>query len=138
MTLMKYFESGQQGLVLVSLGEGDLLLESIQEAARQADIHTGVVVSGLGSIAEGHIHTLGTEAHLSGPLEVVGFAGIIAGYEPHIHVSLTDAAGRYHGGHLLEGCPVLTVAEISILRVPDLRLVRRVRDGSPVKLLDTE
>jgi len=33
---------------------------------------------------------------------------------------------------------VLTLQEISILRLPDLRLTRRIRDGSPFPLLDAE
>jgi predicted DNA-binding protein with PD1-like motif len=136
--MMKCFESAERGLIVVSLGEGDLLLESIQQAVRQANVHTGVIASGLGSLTRAHIHTLGVEAQLPGPLEVVGLGGIVAGYEPHIHISLTDATGRYYGGHLLEGCSILTVAEISILRVPDLKLTRRVRDGSRVELLDLE
>lgn len=99
MTMMKCFESVERGLIVVSLGEGDLLLESIQQAVRQADVHTGVIVSGLGSLTRAHIHTLGVEAQLPGPLEVVGLDGIVAGYEPHIHISLTDATGRYYGGN---------------------------------------
>ncbi len=37
-----------------------------------------------------------------------------------------------------KGCLVLTLAEISILRVPDLKLTRRPRGGLPIPLLDLE
>jgi len=146
MPYLKFWESKQTGVLIVSLGNGDLLLESLRQVARQADIHTGVVMTGIGSMTFGRIHSVVTNDmppqdkffELPGPLEVVGFRGIIADYEPHIHVSLMDKDGRFFGGHLEEGCTILTVCEVSIMRVPDLRIVHRIRDGSPFPLLDTE
>ncbi len=146
MSLMRYYESKEKGLVIVSLGYQDLLLESICEVAKQADIHTGVLMTGLGSLTEAHIHSVVTNdmppqdlyLDLPGPLEMVGFFGIIAGYEPHIHISLMDVHGKLYGGHLEKGCSILTLAEISILRVPDLNLTRRPRGGLPIPLLDLE
>ncbi len=146
MSYLKYAESREKGLVIVSLGPGDLLLESIQQVAREADIPTGVLMTGLGSLTHGHIHTVVSNdvppenlfIQIPGPLEMVHFSGIIADYEPHVHVSLMDPSGRYYGGHLEPGCSILTLAEISILRVPDLKLTRRPRDGSPYKLLDVQ
>jgi predicted DNA-binding protein with PD1-like motif len=146
MALVKYFDSPATGVVVLSLGYGDLLLESIRQVAREADIHTGVVMTGIGSLTHGHIHAVVSSGfppqdkfyQLEGPLEVVGYGGVIANYEPHLHINLMDVAGRYYGGHVEEGCAVLTLQEISILRLPDLRLTRRLRDGSPYPLLDTE
>ena len=146
MSLMKWFESREQGLVIVSLGHGDLLLECLRQVAREADIHTGVLMTGLGSLTRGRIHYVATNnmppqdrfLDLEGPLEVVNFSGIIAGYEPHVHISLMDASGKFYGGHLEEGCSILTLSEISILRAPDLKLARRPRDGNSIPLLDWE
>ena len=146
MSFMKWFESREQGVIIVSLGYGDLLLENLRQVAREANIHTGVLMTGLGSLTRGRIHWVVTNTmppkdrfiDLEGPLEVVGFSGIIAGYEPHIHIGLMEADGTCYGGHLEEGCSILTLSEISILRTPDLKLTRRIRDGSPFKLLDSE
>ena len=74
---------------------------------------------------------------LEGPLEIVQFGGIIADYQPHIHISLWDRQRRYFGGHLHEGCRVLTLSEISIHRAPGLRITRRP-DPKGVSLLDRE
>ena len=101
-------------------------------------------MTGIGSLSYGRIHSVVTNDNppadrffeLPGPLEMAGFRGIIADYEPHVHVSLMDRDGRYYGGHMEEGCIILTLAEISILRLPDLRLTRRRRDGSALPLLD--
>lgn len=146
MTLMKWFESQERGVVIVSLGHGDFLLESLRQVAREADIHTGVIMTGLGSLTQGRIHWVVTNAvppqdrflDLSGPIEIVGFSGIIASYEPHVHISLMLADGTCYGGHLEEGCAILTLSEISILRTSDLKLTRQARDGSRVLLLDRE
>ena len=143
---MEYWEDKAAGIVVVGLRRGDLVFESLAEVARQADIHTGVVMTGIGSLQNAHIHTVMSNDYppaekyldLEGPLEVVQFGGIIANYQPHIHISLWDRELRYHGGHLHEGCAVLTLSEISIRRCPELRLTRRQRDESGVWLLDRE
>ncbi len=98
MSKMKWFESVEAGVVVVSLGNGDLLLECLREVAQAANIHTGVLMTGLGSLSAGHIHFVVSNempprdqfVKLPGPLEMVGFSGIIAGYEPHVHISLMD------------------------------------------------
>jgi predicted DNA-binding protein with PD1-like motif len=146
MSKMKWFENESQGVVIVSLGSGDLLLESIRRAAREANLHTGVLMTGIGSLSAGRIHTVATNElppgeiflDLPGPLEVISFSGIIANYEPHLHISLMDQAGKCYGGHLEEGCVVLTLSEISILRLSDLRLVRRKGEGDLFRTLYLE
>ncbi len=143
---LRYWEDQRSGFVIASLGRGDLLLESLRELAERAQIHTGVLTTGIGSLSKGHIHIIKTNNYppgdvffdLEGPLEIVQFGGIIAGYQPHIHIALWDTAGRYYGGHLEEGCEVLTLSEISIHRTPTLRLTRRDLDGSGIYLLDAE
>jgi predicted DNA-binding protein with PD1-like motif len=144
VSLRKHWDSKETGVVVVSLGHGDLLLESLREVAREADIHTGVIMTGLGSLTAGTIHWVSSNDYppsnefitLEGPLEMVSFCGIFADYEPHVHLNLMTADRKYYGGHLEEGCSILTLAEISILRLPDVALTRRNRDGSKAMLLD--
>ena len=140
---MEILEDKQAGIVIVTLTRGELILESLSEVARRADIHSGVVMSGIGSVTRARIHTVLTNDYppqdeyldLGGPLEVVQFGGIIANYQPHIHISLWDREKRYHGGHLEEGCAILALSEISIHRLSELRLARQPRDASGVMLL---
>ena len=130
---MRIFESQQTGVVFVTLENGEKLLECIRAAARQADIHSGVLTSGIGSLQKGRMHIVASnelpvkEAYynLAGPLEIANYTGIIADYQPHVHITLMDTNGRFYGGHLEEGCEVLTLAEFSILRTPDVRLTRK-------------
>ena len=140
------YEDASAGIVIVALRRGELIYEALEQVARERDIHSGVVMTGIGSLTRAHIHTVQSNNYppgneyidLEGPLEVVQFGGIIANYEPHIHISLWDKEHNYHGGHLHEGCAVLTLSEISIRRLPELRLVRRQLDASGVSLLTRE
>jgi predicted DNA-binding protein with PD1-like motif len=144
MSLARHWDSRGTGVVVVSLGHGDLLLESLRGIARDADIHTGVIMTGIGSLTRGTIHWVSSNdlpptneyITLEGPLEMVSFCGIIANYEPHVHINLMTADRQYYGGHLEEGCSILTLAELSVLRLSDLRLTRSNRDGSTASLLD--
>ncbi len=143
---LRYWEDRGTGIVIVSLGRDDLLLESLTRLAVEADIHTGVVMTGIGSLSRGRIHIIKSNNYppgdvffdLEGPLEVVQFGGIIAAHQPHIHIGLWDTHGKYYGGHLEDGCAVLTLSEISIRRAPGLRLTRRALDESGIQLLDTQ
>jgi len=143
---MRIFESKERGIVFVVLENGELLLESIREAAQRAGIHTGVLLSGIGSLEKGRIHTVMTndlpprELYLDvpGPLEVSNYTGIIAGYQPHVHITFMDANGKIYAGHMEEGCAVLTLAEFSFLRVEDTKLTRRKPQDGLFPLLDQE
>ncbi len=146
---MRYFESQAKGLILAVLEPDELLLESISALARQADIHTGILLTGIGSLRKARIHTVLTNVNpveelyldLDGPLEVTNFNGLIANYEPHIHISMATPQMQFYGGHLEKGCQVLTLSEFSILRVPDLRLGRQAdpeRSPYPYRMLDAQ
>jgi predicted DNA-binding protein with PD1-like motif len=119
---VEIFEDGPAGIVVVGLKRGENIFESLEAVARQCDVHTGIVTSGIGSLTKGYIHTVDSNdyppkesyIHLEGPLEVVNFGGVIANYQPHIHI------GLFH-----EGCEVLALSEISIVKCPSLRLTRQ-------------
>jgi predicted DNA-binding protein with PD1-like motif len=136
MPYLKYFESPARGLVFASLGPGDLLLEGIEEIARGARIHTGVVLTGLGNLTKASILYQGRHLDLERDLEVLSFQGAVADFVPHVHIAMVDTEGAFFGGHLKAGSVVKTVAEFAVMRAPDMRLARRRRDGSPVDLLD--
>jgi predicted DNA-binding protein with PD1-like motif len=143
---VEFYEDKQAGIVIVGLRRGELIYESLEAVARATDMHSGVVMTGIGSLTRAYIHTVKSNDYppreeyfqLAGPLEVVQFGGIIANYQPHIHISLWDKERNYVGGHLHEGCEVLTLSEISIRRLPELRLARKRLDASGVSLLTKE
>ena len=146
---MRYYDSKETGVVFVLLEPGELMLESICEIARLADIHTGVLMTGIGSLSKARIHTVLTNVNpveelymdIEGPLEVTNFNGLISNYEPHVHITMSDPHMKFYGGHLEPSSTILTLSEFSILRIPDTRLFRHVmpeRSPYPYRMLDQE
>ena len=137
---MEYFEDKDTGVVVVALQYGDGLLESLREVAKLADIHTGVVLSGIGSLRKGHIHTVVSNEYpprdeyikLDGPLEIAQFGGLFANYQPHLHINLMTLERNYLGGHIEDGCEILALSEISILKLRGLKLERKIVDDTPI------
>jgi len=118
------------------MGPDDCFLDGIREVAKKADIHTGVIQFGLGGLKKVNF-TEGSETkELEGFFQIFNFTGLIASYEPHIHITMVDINSKeLMGGHLNDGTVVGSVVEFSILRLPDLKLASDYRDGSAVKLL---
>lgn len=146
---MRYFESTENGIVFVVLETGDQLLECIREVAVKANIHTGILMTGIGSLSKARIHTVLTNINpveelyldIEGPLEVTNFNGLIANYEPHVHITMSTPEMKFYGGHLEGTCTILTLAEFSIMRIPDTRLFRHLMpERSPFgyRMLDEE
>ncbi|MGH2350667.1 MAG: PPC domain-containing DNA-binding protein [Chloroflexota bacterium] len=141
---MKYWEEQSRGLVVLSLHHGDDVLECVQRAIREVDLDDAVVMTGVGSLQAARIHVIASNNYppgdtffdLEGPLEVAQIAGIIGGGVPHLHTTLFDAKHRAWGGHVEPGCRVLTLCELSIQRLTEVRMTRRALDSSGVKVLD--
>lgn len=133
---MEIFPGGKVAeVVALRLDQGEDLLASIEEAARRLDIHTGVVISGIGTLDRARLHHITTTGYPSvnafptyeGPIELLSVQGIIADYVPHLHTCISIREQTYMG-HLEPGCRVLYLAEIAIARLEGVRL-RRVVNG---------
>lgn len=141
---MKYWESKERGIVFLSLHHKDDVLDSINACIKEAGLENAVVMTGLGSLTKGHFHIIASNNYppgdtyikLDGPLEIGHIAGIIAGGEPHLHLSVLDKDQKTWAGHLEPGCEVLTLCELSIQRVDDAPMVHRALDSSGVRVLD--
>lgn len=131
---MKYFvDQGNGKRVIIRLDAGDLLLESIGQVIREADIRDGVVVSGIGTLSDARIHMVTTTSFPAVelfrewkdvPLELSSLSGIIADYMPHLHMVFSDVHKTY-SGHLEPGCQTLYLCEIVIEEFENLSLQRR-------------
>lgn len=134
---------GEVEFITIGLGPGELLLESIQEAIKQYDIQNGVVISGIGTFKICRMHYITkTEMPpedaiytLEKPLELNAISGIIADGEPHLHISVSCGEHEAYGGHLEPGSELAYLAEITILKCNDHRLIRKPDASSTVKLL---
>lgn len=132
---MRYFNGGNPGeAIFVALDSGDDVLLSIKEVIKQAGIKNGIIVSGIGSLRKASYHIVEegdgeksfSDKYIKkeGWIEIVSMSGVIADSEPHIHILLSmDDKG--FGGHLEEGCIILTLAEIVIVTI-DKEMERRI------------
>lgn len=127
------------------LAYDDLLLESLQEICRRERIRNGVIVTGFGSLTD--LSVTGVVGPAFPPerfynrraprgVEIIAMSGVIADYHVHCHVVLCDR-DRAFGGHLEEGCRVLSLAEIVLMRVDGVRLARKIDPATGQKLLQS-
>jgi predicted DNA-binding protein with PD1-like motif len=115
--------------VLVRLDPGDDLLLGLREAVARAGISNGVILGGVGSLSAYHFHVVSTAAlppenayvRGEGPFDILTVTGGILGGRVHAHVTFSDTKVAM-GGHLEEGCTVLTFTIITIAPVPDVDL----------------
>lgn len=134
---------GQTETIVIGLGPGELLLESIEEAIKEHDIENGVVVSGIGTLKTCRLHyILHTDFPpedeiftLEQPLELLSVSGIIADGEPHLHGVVSHKDNEAQGGHIEPGCEVAYLAEIVIYKFNSLKLKRHLDKERSVKLL---
>jgi len=84
--------------------------------------HTAAfVLQGIGSLSVAHLRYAGLDhaTVLQGDLEILTLAGTIAPDGAHLHMSVADAGGAVHGGHVAPGCIVRTTAEVLLALLPD-------------------
>jgi predicted DNA-binding protein with PD1-like motif len=142
---MRIIESRKQpNLIAIGLGPGEKLLESINDAIRTNNIRDGVVVSGIGTLKRCHMHYVNTTSFpaenrfyvVEEALEIGSISGIIADYEAHLHMTVGCRDQRTYAGHLEEGCEVLYLAEIVVMKLGDMGLKRQIEPRYGVSLLE--
>jgi len=84
------------------------------------------VLQGIGSLSVAQLRYAGQPActELRGDLEILTLAGTVAPDGAHLHMSVADADGRVHGGHVGPGCIVRTTAELLLALLPDHAFAR--------------
>lgn len=127
----------------LGLRPGDLLLESIQKFIKDKGIQDGAILTGIGSLGECTFQfperaesppPVKSEVY-QGPLEITGMQGLIADFEPHLHLSVAERGHeRVIGGHLGPNCKVLYLAEITIAKFVGQPMTRKPNEHG-VKLL---
>ena len=124
-------------LMMVRLNPGDDVLESMRIAVHENDIRNGIILSGVGSLNRYRVHVvnkpvLPTEDAFfegEGPFDILTVTGAILEGRVHAHITLSNTEHAL-GGHLEEGCTVLTFAMIVIADTPDVEIVGWDRVGS--------
>ena len=135
-------KAGVETLV-VGLGPGEMLLESIREAIKKAGFRNGAVISAAGTLKTCRMHFVEDTGlppkdrivTVEPPLELVSLSGVIADGEPHLHVVVSRRDEAVYAGHLEEGSEVLYLAEVAIVGWQDIMMKRQPDKNTGVKLL---
>ncbi len=123
-------------LVLVRMDTGDDILGSLRAAVEQHAIKHGVILGGVGSIRSYHIHVVGMmelppqDLFLKGdgPFDILSMNGLILDGRVHAHITFSNTE-KAMGGHLEEGCHVLTFSVAYLRETPDADLAGWDRIG---------
>lgn len=123
-------------LAMARFDPGDDLLESIRAAVAETGIRNGMIVNGVGSLNRYRVHVVGrpelpTEDVFfegEGPFDILSVTGLILDGRVHAHVTFSDT-DRAMGGHLEEGCRVLTFAMVVLAETPDIEIADWDRVG---------
>ncbi|TET12433.1 DNA-binding protein [Candidatus Aerophobetes bacterium] len=131
---MEWFKGGKvEDVIALRLDYGDDIHRSVERFCKDEEIHTGVIVSGIGTLYKARLHSIiatdfpGRDEilEMEGPIEISGIHGIVADYKPHMHFTIYNHdTGQVMAGHLEPGCLVLYLAELCLLKVSNLPLAR--------------
>jgi uncharacterized protein len=86
----------------------------------------GFVVCGIGSLGEARLRLADATqtSVIEGPCEIISLSGSLTADGAHLHMSVADAHGRVHGGHVVPGNVVRTTAELLLAWLPGWDLGR--------------
>ena len=137
--------TGRSGRVFVArLKLGSDLLHSLQEIVIEEGIMAGVILTGLGLLGEARLRNCEsvpkefpiTDSNRSfldynEPLEILSLSGTVSTAEGspliHAHITLSGVEKKgikVIGGHLIDGCVVAAFAEVVIMELEDIEMVK--------------
>lgn len=118
--------STRQTIYALRLKPGQDLRVELEKFAKLRGVRAGYIITCVGSLNHATLR-LANQSELSrfeGKLEIVSLVGTLAPDGPHLRLSVSDNTGKTIGGHLVEGCPIYTTAEIIIGEAEDLQFTR--------------
>lgn len=116
-------------IVFVRLDPGEDVLAALREAVREQGLRNAAILSGVGSLDRYRVHVVETTNMppgniffaSEGPFDILTVTGLVVDGEIHAHIAFSNATGAL-GGHLEEGCRVLTFAVIVLGETPEAQL----------------
>lgn len=111
--------------VLVRMDPGDDLLQTLNEAVKREELGNGIIFGGVGSLSQYRVHVVKTTNmppgdvffDNKGPWDILCMNGLIIDGRLHAHITLSNNETAI-GGHLEEGCKVLTFCSVMIAETP--------------------
>ncbi|MFH2110700.1 MAG: PPC domain-containing DNA-binding protein [Candidatus Bathyarchaeota archaeon] len=158
MTERYVLRTGGTGRVVVArLKPRSDLLRSLQRIVEEKGVKAAVILSGVGLLSNASLRnckTLPDEYPITDrnrsfmsfdkPLEIIGLSGDVSMVEGkplvHAHVILSyveDESIRVVGGHLVEGCRVFGFAEVFLLELTGIEMVKNLDEETRTHQLFT-
>lgn len=108
------------------LRPGQDLVDELKQFARKEKLKAGLILTAVGSVKKAKIRFANepTSVEVSGFLEIVSLVGTFSADSAHLHGSFSDRTGKTVGGHLEEGSPIYTTAEIVVGELEDVEFAR--------------
>ncbi|MBC7255642.1 MAG: DNA-binding protein [Chloroflexi bacterium] len=134
---MKTQRSRVGEIIVIRINSNEDILLAIREAVAQHGIKNALILGGMGSVKRYHVHVVETpdlppkDAFLKGeePLDILSVNGVIMNGRVHAHISFSGLKTTM-GGHLEEGCQVLTFCQVWLVTAPDADLTDWDRFGT--------
>src|SRR5215213_4511107 len=127
---------GASRFVALRLAPGEDVLLSLRAAVVAQGIRNAAILSGVGSLDRYHFHVVKTTnmppgntfVRGDGPFDILAVTGLVVDGEVHAHITFSNTEVAM-GGHLEEGCRVLTFAVVVIAEALDAELTGWDRSG---------
>ena len=141
---MRTYTTNQYGrTVIIHLGKGEKLLESLTEEIKRLHLKNGILLSAIGSNRKASLHVITSTDDwpvnqfitVEKPIELGAAQGLIINGEPHFHLVISEENSLY-AGHMEPGCEVQYLAEFAILELLDVDLTRKT-DTFGISYIDT-
>lgn len=119
------------------LSPGADLRRALEALPGSQGTDSAFVVAGMGSLVQASLRYADAQdaSTLAGPLEILSLSGSLSALGAHLHMSVSDAAGRVYGGHLGYGSTVRTTAEVLLALLPHGTLTREHDEATGFKEL---
>lgn len=117
--------------IALRLDPGEDVLLALRDTVREHHIRNAAILSGVGSLSRYHFHVVKTTnmppgntfVRGEGPFDILTVTGLVVNGEVHAHITFSNTEIAM-GGHLEEGCRVLTFAVIVIAEALDVDFTR--------------
>jgi predicted DNA-binding protein with PD1-like motif len=122
--------------VAVRLDPGEDVLLSLRAAVEEQGIRNAAILCGVGSLDRYHFHVVKTTnmppgntfVQGEGPFDILTVTGLVVDGRVHAHITFSNTEVAM-GGHLEEGCRVLTFAVVVMTEALDVDLSGWDRSG---------
>ena len=123
-------------IMVVRLNNGEDILLSLREAVAQHGIKHALILGAMGSVTSYHVHVVENDTMPPSdvflkeerPCDILSLNGVVMDGRVHAHISFSGTAETM-GGHLEEGCQILSFGQVWLVTAPDADLTNWDRIG---------